>query len=251
MKVLVAGATGVLGTEIVRRLRGRGHEVRALVRSTSAPEKTARLRGPGVTIVEGDLKDPASLAAACGGVNAVISGAGTMSLIDAALAVGARHFVFVSFDTSVVPKCPLTAAKREAEDHLKRSGLTYSILHPSLFMESWLGPMVFADLAAGTAKVYGEGNAAIRYVAVSNVADLAVLCLTTPAAIGRGSGREVLRGPLARRGAWSRLGHPAAVRELPDEDGDGEVLRPTPSTRSPNANVEIRPPTWRGERHSG
>jgi uncharacterized protein YbjT (DUF2867 family) len=167
MLVLVAGATGVLGSEIVQRLRGRGHAVRALVRATSAPEKVSHLEQMGATTMQGDLKDPASLAAACKGVEAVIStvstiltaqpgdsfaatdGAGTVNLVDAALAARARHFVFVSFDTSVVPESPLTRAKQEAEDHLTRSGLTYSILHPSLFMESWLGPMLFADPHAG------------------------------------------------------------------------------------------------------
>jgi len=200
MIVLVAGATGALGREIVRRLRGRGHTVRALVRSTSAPERVARLQQMGATIVQGDLKDRASLIAACRGAEAVVSTvsatltaqagdsfaatdrAGTMQLIDEALVAGARHFVFVSFDTSLFPESPLTTAKREVEDHLKKSGLTYSILHPSLFMESWLGPMLFGDPATATAKVYGEGNQRLRYVAVSDVAELAVQALTTPAA---------------------------------------------------------------------
>lgn len=200
MLVLVAGATGVLGREVVRRLRDRGHAVRALVRSTSAPEKVSHLEQRGATTIVGDLKDPASLAAACKGVEAVIStvsmigtaqpgdsfaatdGAGTINLIDAARAEGARHFVFVSFDTSAVPESPLTNAKQEAEDHLTRSGLQYSILHPSLFMESWLGPRLFADAAAGTAKIYGAGHDKIRYVAVANVAELAVQSLTAPAA---------------------------------------------------------------------
>lgn len=200
MVVLVAGGTGNLGSEIVRRLRGQGHTVRALVRLTSAPEKIARLKDMDATTVQGDLKDPASLAAACQGVDAVIStvtsvttaqpgdsfqatdGAGTKNLIDAAVAADVRQFVFVSFDTSVVPDSPLRNAKQDAEEHLRRSGLTYAILHPTLFMESWLGPMIFADTAAGTAKIYGQGNAQIRYVALANVAELAVQCLTSPAA---------------------------------------------------------------------
>ena len=113
---------------------------------------------------------------------AATDAAGTMNLIDAARAAGLGHFVFVSFDTSVVPECPLSRAKLTAEEHLTRSGLTYSILHPSLFMESWLGPVLFADTAAGTATVYGAGTTKIRYIAVANVAELAVQCLTAPMA---------------------------------------------------------------------
>ena len=200
MVVLVAGATGGLGTEVVRLLCDQRHTVRALVRSSSAPEKVSRLREMGATTIQGDLKDPASLTSACRGVDAVISTvsaiitaqqgdsfaatdrAGTMNLIDAAVAEGARHFVFVSFDTSVVPECPLRSAKEDAEEYLTRSGMTYSILHPTLFMDVWLGPMLFADPTTGVANVYGPGNDKLRYVASANVAQLAVQCLTAPAA---------------------------------------------------------------------
>src|SRR5687767_9391227 len=198
--ILVAGATGVLGSEIVQRLRTRGKRVKALVRVTSAPEKVARLEAVGAEIVRGDLKDRASLDKAVRDVEAVIStvttiltsqpgdsfaatdGAGTMALIDAARSAGVRHFVFVSFDTSKVPDSPLTAAKRDVERHLERSGMPWTVLQPGLFMESWLGPFLFADPAAGTAKVYGKGDQAIRYVAVADVAEVAVRTLTVPGA---------------------------------------------------------------------
>jgi uncharacterized protein YbjT (DUF2867 family) len=54
--ILVAGATGVLGSEIVRRLLARGEKVRAMVRVTSAPEKVERLEKAGIEIVRADLK---------------------------------------------------------------------------------------------------------------------------------------------------------------------------------------------------
>ena len=198
--ILVAGATGVLGSDIVRRLINRGEKVRAMVRATSAPEKVDRLQKSGAEIVRGDLRDPASLESACKGVQAVIStvsmiltaqpgdsfeatdGDGTKALVDAAKKAGVEKFVFISFDTDITPDAPLTSAKRDVERHLKNSGLDYTILHPSLFFETWLGPMLFADPNAGTAKVYGKGNQKIRYVAVADVAELAVQCLTKPTA---------------------------------------------------------------------
>lgn len=198
--ILVAGATGVLGSEIVRRLTARGEKVRAMVRVTSVREKIDRLKQLGAELVRADLKEPASLLEACDGVDAVIStvtmiltaqpgdsfeatdGDGTKNLIDAAKQSGAKKFVFVSFDTSHTPEAPLPHAKQEAEKHLKKSGLDFTILHPSLFFESWLGPMLFADPEAGTAKVYGKGTEKIRYVAVTDVAELAVQSLTKPAA---------------------------------------------------------------------
>ena len=70
---LIAGATGTLGAEVCRLLAEQGQAVRALVRSTSAPEKVARLKGVGAEPVVGDLKERASLDAACRGVSAVLS----------------------------------------------------------------------------------------------------------------------------------------------------------------------------------
>ncbi|HEX9128239.1 MAG TPA: SDR family oxidoreductase [Gemmatimonadaceae bacterium] len=198
--ILVAGATGVLGSEVVRRLAARGEPVRAMVRTTSAPEKVERLKMLGAEIVRADVKEPRTLPAACAGVSGVIStittiltsqpgdsfeatdGEGTKSLIDAAKKAGVSKFVFVSFDTSKTPDCPLSNAKKAAEDDLKASGLDYTILHGSLFCESWLGPMLFADPVAGTAKVYGKGTDKIRYVAVADVAEFAVQSLTAPIA---------------------------------------------------------------------
>lgn len=196
--ILVAGATGVLGSEIVRNLLARGEKVRAMTRTTSKPETVDRLRKAGAEIVVADLKEPASLTGACKGVDGVIStvtsvttaqpgdsfeatdGKGTKSLVDAARKGGAKKFVFVSFDANFAPEAPLPRAKRSAEEHLKKSGLDYTILHPSLFFESWLGPMLFADPAAGTARVYGAGTHKIRYIAVADVAELAVQSLSRP-----------------------------------------------------------------------
>jgi uncharacterized protein YbjT (DUF2867 family) len=196
--ILVAGATGVLGSEIARNLLARGEKVRAMTRKTSKPETVDCLRKAGAEIVVADLKDPPSLTEACKGVDGVIStvtsvttaqpgdsfeatdGKGTKSLIDAARQGGAKKFVFVSFDANFVPEAPLGRAKRNAEEHLKRSGLDYTILHPSLFFESWLGPMLFADPTAGTARVYGAGTHKIRYIAAADVAELAVQSLSRP-----------------------------------------------------------------------
>ena len=70
--ILVVGATGMVGSEICQRLSRRGEKVTALVRTTSSTEKVA-FSGDAVRKFVGDLKDPASLAIACRGANAVIS----------------------------------------------------------------------------------------------------------------------------------------------------------------------------------
>src|SRR5206468_7694154 len=145
--ILVAGATGVLGSEIVRRLLAKGENVKAIVRSTSNPDAVAALKKAGAETVVADLKDPSSLDVACKGVDAVISGVtavttakegdsfaatdgrGNKKLVDAAVKAGVIKFVFVSFDAKFSPAAPLADAKVDAEQHLKDSGMDYTILH--------------------------------------------------------------------------------------------------------------------------
>ena len=235
--ILVAGSTGVLGFEICRRLRERGKSVRALVRNTSAPQKVDALKKLGAEIVTGDLKDPASLDAACEGVDAVIStvtaittakpgdsfdatdGHGNINLVDAAKRAGVQQFVFVSFETDEMPDAPLVQAKRQAGVHLQESGMAYTILQPALFMESWLGPMLFADPATATAKVYGDREVKFRYVAVADVAEVAAQSIDNPnarnAQISFG-GPEALSQREAVRVFEEVFGKPFTVQAAPE-----------------------------------
>jgi uncharacterized protein YbjT (DUF2867 family) len=235
--ILVAGATGALGSDIVRRLLARGERVRALVRSTSDAAKVDSLEKSGAEIARGDLKDPDSLQSACRGVKAVIStvsmigtgkegdsfeatdSEGTRSLIDAARAAGAERFLFISFDLAGMPDAPIVRAKGEVEDYLKSSGLNYTIIQPSFFMENWLGPMLFADTVLGTAKVYGEGTAKIRYVSASDVAELAAQAVINPAAENvtiQFGGPDGVSQRDAVQIFEEELGKPFTVTEIPE-----------------------------------
>jgi len=252
--ILVAGATGAVGSEIVRRLLGRGKKVRALVRTSSDPQKVDSLEKAGAEIARGDLKDAASLERACHGVSAVIStvsmigtgkegdsfeatdSQGTRNLIDAARAAGAERFLFISFDLSGMPDAPIVKAKGEVEDHLKSSGLDYTIIQPSFFMENWLGQMLFADPIAGTAKVYGEGTAKIRYVSALDVAELAAQAVSSSAARNatiRFGGPEGISQRDAVRIFEEEFGKTFAVTEIPEaalEAQWSEALNPMEKT---------------------
>ena len=196
---LVVGATGMLGGEICRLLSERKAAVRALVRTTSSPEKVAWLKDLGVEIAYGDLKDRSSLDAACRGVSAVVTTAsstlsrqegdsiesvdrqGQLDLIDAAERAGVSRFVLISFPASE-PDYPLQAAKRAVEGRLRQSRLTYTILHPTFFMEVWLSPALGFDAANGTAQIYGSGENKISWISFQDVARFAVAVLDHPAA---------------------------------------------------------------------
>jgi NADH dehydrogenase len=197
--ILVVGATGMLGSEICRLLAESKKPLRALVRTTSNPETVARLRGLGAEVVIGDLKDGSSVAAACRGASAVISTAsattsrsdgdsldtvdrqGQLDLIAAAAAAGVGRFVLVSFASTGLD-FPLQSAKRSAEESLRRSGMTFSILHPTCFAEVWLGPHLGFDPANGKARIYGAGENKTSWISFRDVARFAVAALDNPAA---------------------------------------------------------------------
>lgn len=237
---LIVGATGTLGSEICRQLAAKGKPVRALARSTSDPAKVEALRNCGAEIVQGDLRDRASLDAACQGVTTVISTvssmpscyvpgendiecvdvAGLTSLIEAAQAAGAQHFVYTSFSGNLDLDYPLRNAKRTMEQRLKESGLTHTVLRPSYFMESWFSPMVGFDPANATAQIYGTGENPISWVSFADVAQFAVASLDNPAArnatieIG---GPESLT-PLAAVRIFEKVGgRPFEVQHVPEE----------------------------------
>jgi NADH dehydrogenase len=236
--ILVAGATGRLGLEIVQRLRRRGEEVRGLVRATSAPEKIAAIKDSGAQVYTGNLRDRESLEAACEGVETVIStatvittaqpgdsfqdtdAAGTIALIEAAKHAGVSHFIFVSFDASRFPDTPLTDAKRAVERHLKEGGIDYTILQPPPFMEIWLGPMLFGDPRSGQVKIFGQGEGKVPYVSLYDVAEVAVRSVRMPSARNR---TIVFSGP---QGVTQRevvkmfeeaMGRPLSVTAVPQQ----------------------------------
>lgn len=200
---LVVGATGVLGSEICAQLRENGKPARALVRPSSSPDRVEGLRKLGVELVTGDLTDRASLDAACRGVQTVFSTAtaiqsrqegntldrvdreGQANLVDAAAAAGVGRFVLISFRMRGDDDFPLRAAKRATAERLKSSGIPWTVVEASIFMEVWLGPHLGFDAANGRARVFGTGDAKISWVSYRDVAALAVAAAESPEAANR------------------------------------------------------------------
>lgn len=187
--ILVAGASGELGRAICRKLVERGGTVYGMVRESSAPAAVAELEAMGVTLVRADLASPESLREACSGCDSVVSGMtamgragesiervdrdGQLALVAAAAEEGVERFVYVSFSGVIGKDDPLTLAKRAVERTLKHSGMTWTVLRPSYFMESWFSPQLGFDVAAGRARIYGNGREPISWVARDDVAAFA------------------------------------------------------------------------------
>lgn len=200
--VLVAGATGFLGSEICRQLREKNRKVKGLVRKTSDPGKVDYLKKLGVEIVEGDLKDKSSLEKAVRDVSAIISTVsstlsrqegdsiqtvdleGQINLVNAAKDAGVTQFIYISF-SGMPGEFSLQTAKRKVEKHLAESGLSYTILQPTCFMEVWLSPALGFDFPNAKATIYGEGKNRLSWIAINDVAAFAVTSLDNTAAINK------------------------------------------------------------------
>jgi uncharacterized protein YbjT (DUF2867 family) len=150
MKALVVGASGQTGRQIVQALVSRGIPVRALVRNQAAAQE---ILPPEAEVVVGDVLQPTSLAEAIADCTVLLcaTGAspsfdptgpyrvdyeGTKNLVNAAKAAGIEHFVLVSSLCVSRLLHPLNLFflilvwKKQAEEYLQQSGLTYTIVRP-------------------------------------------------------------------------------------------------------------------------
>lgn len=201
MKVLIVGATGVEGRLTTQKLLAKGIAVRALTRT---PAKAEPLRQLGAEVVQGDLRAVESLRRACTGVDKVLAAAhsllgrgaeaspyvddlGHRQLIDVPKAAGVQHFVYTSvLGATPTSPVPFIRIKVAVEQYLQASGLPYTILRPSAYMEwhahEFIGKSI---LAKGKATLFGKGDNPCNFVAGDDVANFAVLALTDPQAVGQ------------------------------------------------------------------
>ena len=184
--ILLAGGTGHLGSAIVGLLAARIAPVRILSRNPSRARASVPER---VGIMAGDVRVPSSLTAALAGVETVISAVtgfgpggdgpqevdlnGNLNLIAAAMAAGARRFILVSIHGAAANHpMELYRAKFTAEERLRASGLEWTIIRPTVFLELWAGIIGDPLLRTGTATVLGRGENPINFVPVLDVARL-------------------------------------------------------------------------------
>ena len=197
--VMVVGATGFLGMEICSQLIKANKKVKGLVRKTSDENTLKTLHQMGVETVTGDIKDLNPLSEAFKNVTSIISTVtsvrsrsegdslesvddeGQANVVKAAKNNNVKHFVFISFN-QMNNEFPLQTAKRKVENTLKESGINYTILQPTFFMESWLGPHLGFDYPNAKVNIYGAGNNKISWISLRDVASFAVASLDNEAA---------------------------------------------------------------------
>ncbi len=216
MKVFVTGGTGFIGREVVRQLRGAGHDISCLVRDPNDPRARALAGREGARLAPGNLMDPASLTPLLRGHDAVIHLVGiisqtrkrtyesahvraTAALVQAARSAGIRRWVQMSaLGTRPDAASLYHQTKWRAEEEVRAGSFDLTVFRPSIVY----GPEdLFVNLFAKMARwlpfipVMGGGLGTFQPVPVETVAECFCRCLDQPFASGQTydvGGREIL-----------------------------------------------------------
>lgn len=217
MTILVTGAAGFLGNNVVRRLAEQGKPVRAMVRNVDKAEKRLADVKDKIEIVQGDVADREGLKTLMRDVSTVIhlvaialekggqtyeavNYQGTVNVVDAAQAAGVPRFIYMS-QNGADPNhfSRFLRSKGRAQEYVASSGLQWTALRPSVIFGTQdeffnsiarmvrLTPLVFPNVGGGTAQ--------FQPVSVHDVAEATVRCVDNDDTIGKAfplGGPEVL-----------------------------------------------------------
>lgn len=215
--ILVAGATGNVGREVVRELVTADAPVRELSR-------TGKVRG--------DLNDPVSLRPALDGVSAMFLLSGyPPEIFTEAKAAGVRHVVLMSGSSAETGDRSNAVARYmiETEDALRESGLAWTILRPRTFMSN---TVQWADqVRAGVVRAPWP-DVAVATVDPADIGAVATVALTQPGHEDRVypvTGPEALRPADRVRLVGEALERPVRYEAQPDEEARAQMLTQMPA----------------------
>ncbi len=226
--ILIIGGTGTVGSEVVKQLAATGQKFRVLARD---PKKVPAL--PNIEVAKGDLTDLASVETALKGVEKLFlltnstpdSTALQNKVVDAAKKADVKHVVRLSV-LGADKSSPVQLAQwhAAADEHLKKSGLKWTILQPGGFVQNILGSAKTVKEGAiyGTA---GEGKTPM--IDARDIAAVAVKALTTPGHDGKTyplTGKEPLSYADIAAKISKAIGKPVKYVDLPPEQFKGALV---------------------------
>ncbi len=191
--ILVAGGTGTLGHHLLSLLNARGQAVRVLARHPQAGSPL-----PGVEFVAADIRDRVALGGALADITTVVSAVtgfggpgalgaravdrdGNLALIDAAQRAKVEHLVLLSVQQAAADHpIELFRDKWAAEEALRSSGLSWTIIRPTAYLETWLGVIGGPLAETGRTRIFGRGQNPINFVSAEDVAHFVSLAIADP-----------------------------------------------------------------------
>ncbi len=232
-KILVTGATGQQGGALARLLLQKKHEVYALIRSTkSESPKAQNLRNLGAKLVEGDLDKPDSLEQATNGIDSVflmgtwveVGTEGEIRrgkmMVDIAKEKKIEHIVYSSVvNADKNTDIPHFESKYKVEQHIKNSGIPYTIIGPTFFMDNLLSYSL-AGLQQGQVALPLSPSRILQQSAVENIAEFSALALERRNSfIGKriDIASDEITGEQAAKVLSNELGHKIRYEQVPME----------------------------------
>jgi uncharacterized protein YbjT (DUF2867 family) len=227
--ILVVGATGTVGSELVRQLAERGHKVRALVRDPVKAQGLGRAVEPAIA----DLARPETLPAAFAGIDrAFILAPPAPNLEElevnafaAAERAGVRHIVYLSNFGAGVFDDDLWRAHGANELRLRAMPASWTILRPVRFMSH--APYGWASVRDAGKLIEPQGGRKVTMIDPRDIAAAALLALTTSGHEGKVYELvgEALTGAEMARDLSSVLGKPITFVDASEEEARAELLR--------------------------
>jgi uncharacterized protein YbjT (DUF2867 family) len=225
--ILVTGATGNVGKELVEQLVGAGQPVRVFTRH---PAKLAHV-GQSVEIAAGDLDQPETIEAALKGVQRIFLVSSSTQqdahVVEAARRNGVEHVVKLStLEAADDSMAGHVKWHREREELIRASGLAWTFLRPTMFMTTaldWAGTIKAQGIVA-----YPGGEGKVPPVDPWDVAAVAACALTGP---GHAGAAYALTGPQAlSMGEMTHilgdvLGRPLRYVDVPEADFAAELRK--------------------------
>ena len=227
-KILLAGASGYLGTHIAEELKNRSIKTKLIVRNSKRLSYDTRF----FEIQEAQLTQPESVKGICRGINVVISTVGitrqkdgltymnvdfqaNMHLLEDAISQGVNKFIYIAnLNGQHLRHLKICEAKELFVDQLQKSGMDYCIIRPNGF---------FSDMAEfykmaqkGKVQLFGDGNWKTNPIHGKDLARLCVDSITSPEKTIAVGGPEILTHNEIARLAYEIMGTEPRISYTPD-----------------------------------
>ena len=188
-RIFVTGATGNVGGAAVRHLLQQNFYVKALVRDTSVTNLT---KHDNLAIVKGDLNDPSSYEQHLNDIDGVFCNLTYehgvdkeikqgLGIIDVSKRNNVKHFIYCSvIGNDLNTGIPHWESKSRIEDHLKQSGLNFTILRPGSFYENLLRPQVKSRILKGKLVLPTRKDKVQQFISTEDVGRMAIIVFSGP-----------------------------------------------------------------------
>jgi uncharacterized protein YbjT (DUF2867 family) len=194
--ILLTGVTGKTGGETAKQLLAKGATLRAIVRNEA---KAADLKAAGVELVVGDVADADTVKKALEGAETAFltlpngrnQEAQEKQFTDLAVAAGVRHLVKMSSMEAVArAQTPIPKAHWAVEEHIRASGIAWTMVKPNFFMQNLLGSAAGIKANRKFSLPMGDGT-----TGMADIRDIAAVCVEVLTGKGHAGQSYEITGP--------------------------------------------------------